>query len=481
MSQSMPSWAPPQQPRPPAPRKNSDRLAVAVGNASLLSVGYMMARRGGLAFFSLLVTFGLLVIAVPRVHSTTIEIVAVGWWLIMVVHGWFLGGGYVDTRTKVTQRIVAVCFALPVLLGLGLLRADAGEIGQTVTDARASGDCTYAMDSLDKVWFGLRIANAPLAVRGDATVEACRQLRDAGADLTTALNGSPTELNRGFATLGSVLAERPGHERMVDTTLDGFLTALPGPEPCGTVQVTEWLGKRPASNNTLDRSAEVVPELEPKALTGCADSYLADKKWQQARTTYQQLIKRYPNDPGKAKAQDGILKADIAIELDTVRQRLQGGLGSGQPPYCGNPAKYRLARPVSKGTNKTLFYGNSTQIGRLPGSWKATDVTKAVLVVCVGPDTRGAATRTCSYRGQFGLGRRYPVTFHKVAVRVKAYEIRTGRLVSNRALQFGGSSCPATISYRTPAYGIDTGPPRHMDVKINANDVRAQFQKVITR
>src|SRR6185312_13820135 len=100
---------------------------------------------------------------------------------------YLLAGGYVDTGTKIRQRIAALCFALPVLLGLGLLRADAGEIGQTVTDARQSGDCTEAMDSLDKVWFGLRIANAPLAVRGDDTVEACRQLRDAGADLTTAL------------------------------------------------------------------------------------------------------------------------------------------------------------------------------------------------------------------------------------------------------------------------------------------------------
>lgn len=475
MSQSMPAWAPP----PPAPRKTADRLAVAVANASLLSIGYLMLRRGGFAFLTLLITFGLLVFAVPGFHTTTIEIIVVCWWLLMIVHGYWLAGGHVDTRTKIRQRVVGVCFALPVLLGLGLLRADAGEIGQTVTDARTSGDCTDAMKNLDKVWFGLRIADAPLAVRGDATVQACRQLREAAGDLTTALKGDPAELNRGFATLGTVLAERPGHEKMVDTTLDGFLAALPGPSACGTTKITEWLGKRPAGNNTLDRSAEVVPRLEPAALTGCADSYLAGKRWQEARSTYQQLLKKYPNDPGKAKAQAGILKADIAIELDEVRKRLQGSTGE-QPEYCRSPAKYRLAKRVSKGTNKALFYGNSSQVGKLPNTWKVTDVTKAVLVVCVGPDTSGAATRTCSYRGQSGEGRRYPVTFHKTAVRVKAYEIRTARLVSNRALQFGSGGCSSSITYRT-TLGADLGPPRHMDARVTNSDVRIQFQKVIVR
>ncbi|GAB2626722.1 hypothetical protein Aab01nite_79550 [Paractinoplanes abujensis] len=71
------------------------------------------------------------------------------------------------------------------------------------------------MAGRSKVWFRLRTAGAPPAVRGDATIQACCQLRDAGADLIGALDGSTTGLDRGFASMK--IAEWMGNDRPGNT------------------------------------------------------------------------------------------------------------------------------------------------------------------------------------------------------------------------------------------------------------------------
>jgi hypothetical protein len=468
---------PPMPPPPPKEPRKADRLAVAAANASFLSLGYFIMRRNGMALLSLLVTFILLFFVVPSVHTVWIEIVAVLWWLAMIGHGYFLAQGPVEPATKLRQRVLGIASAVVVLLVLGLLRVQAGGIGQTVSDAKASGDCTHALNGLDKVWLGLRIADAPLAAEGDDTVTACRRLNRAGQQLTAGLTGGDiAEVNNGFGQLNTVLTTMPGHEKMTDTVLDQFLAGLPVKDSCDTVKITQWLGQRAKTNNTLDRSADVVAKYEPNALLGCADGYMSAKNWTSAKNVYQQLINAYPSDPNKTQAEAGIAKADVAIELDTLREKTTGS----SPSYCGDPSKYSAAKGYGKGVNKSMIFGNNTQAARLPASWKTSNPEAATLVVCVGEDAQGSAVRTCSYRSQFGAGGLFKVTFHKVKVSVKGYEIRTGKLVFNKSLQFSGSSCPSTVSY-TSAFGADLGPPRHMDVKVNAADVKAQFQTLIVK
>ncbi|MCW2140825.1 tetratricopeptide repeat protein [Actinoplanes cyaneus] len=467
---------PPMAPPPPKEPAKTDRLAAAAGNASFLSLGYFMMRRPGFGVLTLLVSFILLFFVVPSVHTVLIEVVAVLWWLAMIAHGWFLAKGPVEPAAKLRQRIVGVAAAVAVLLVLGLLRVQAGGIGQAVTDAKANGDCTHALEKLDKVWLGLRIANAPLAAKDDDTVTACHELNQAQEKLKAGLSSADTtELNNGFTQLNSVLAGKPGHERMTDKVLDQFLAGLPVSDACDTVKITRWLGDRAKSGNSLDRSADVVPQHEPAAMLGCADSYMTAKSWDSAKGAYQQLINTYPNDPNKGRAEEGIAKAELAIELDTLRERTTGS----SPSYCENPSKYSAAKAYGKGTNKAMVFGNDTQSDRLPGAWKTTDPEAANLILCVSSDSQGAAVRTCDYRGSLGTGR-YPVTFHKVKVTVKGYEIRSGRLIINQTLQFGGSSCPSTVRY-TSTLGTDFGPPRHMEVTVNAADVRGQFQKLIVK
>ncbi|GIE91327.1 hypothetical protein [Actinoplanes regularis] len=471
-----PMIPPPMVPAPPKEPRKADRLAVAAANASFLSIGYFMMRRVGLGLLTLLISFVLMFFVVPSVHTVLIEVVAVLWWLAMIAHGYFLAQGPVEPTTRLRQRVLGISAAVVVLLVLGLLRVQAAGIGQTVADAKAGGDCTHALEGLDKVWLGLRIANAPLAAEGDDTVTACRQLNDAGERLTSGLSGDVADLNSGFNQLNTVLTTKPGHEKMADSVLDRFLAGLPTSNPCETVEITRWLGQRAKTNNTLDRSADVVAQHEPNALLGCADSYMTAQQWTSAQTVYQQLVNAYPADPNKARAEAGIAKAGLAIELDTLKDRTSGS----SPEYCGNPSKYSAAKAYRKGVNRAMFFGNSTESGRLPSAWKTTNPEAATLVVCLGSDTQGAAVRTCDYRSSFGTGGLHSVTFHKVKISVKGYEIKTGKLVINQTLQFGGSSCPATVRY-TSSFGIDTGPPRHMTVTVDAKDVRAQFQKLIVK
>lgn len=478
--QPQPGWQqapPPMAPPPPREPAKTDRLAAAAGNASFLSIGYFMMRRPGLGVITLLVSFILLFFVVPSVHTVLIEIVAVLWWIAMIVHGYFLAQGPVESASRLRQRIVGIAAAAVVLLILGLLRVQAGGIGQAVTDAKANGDCTHALEKLDQVWLGLRVADAPLAAKDDDTVTACHEINAARDTITTGLaSADTTEINEGFVQLNKVLSTMPGHERMTDKVVDQFLAGLPVSDACDTVKITQWLGDRAKSGNTLDRTADVVPQHEPNALLGCADGYMGSKNWESAKTVYQQLINTYPNDPNKAKAEAGVAKANLAIELDTLREKTTGS----SPSYCGSPSKYSVAKPYGKGTNRAMIFGNSTQSGRLPAAWKTTDPEAANLILCVSSDKQGSAVRTCDYRSRFGTGGLYPVTFHKIKVTVKGYEIRTGRLIINQTLQFSGSSCPSTVSY-TSAFGTDLGPPRHMDVKVNAADVRAKFKTLIVK
>ncbi|AEV86638.1 Protein piccolo [Actinoplanes sp. SE50] len=470
-------WQPPAvllgPPAPPREPAKTDRLAAALGNASFLSLGYFLMRRTVLGVLTLLASLILLLGIVPAVHTGWIEIVAVLWWIAMIVHGWFLARGPVEPATRTRQRIVGIAAAAVVLLLLGGLRVQAATIGSAVDDAKAAGDCGGAVSKLDKLWFGLRVADGPMAAEGDDTVEACRQLNEADETLTGMLTApSATGLTAGFDQINTVLTRFPGHEKMADAVLDGFLGKLPLSDACGTATITSWLAKRPKTNNTLDRSAEVVAKHEPAALAGCGDTYLNGQQWESAKVVYQQLIDTYPTDVNKPKAEEGIAKADLAIEFDAFKDATDSVSGN----YCDTPVKYSAAKAYGKGVNRAMVFGNDTEAKRLPGGWKTTDPTVANLVLCVSGDSQGAAVRSCDY----GSAGQHRVTFHKVKVTVRGYEVRSGKQIFSKTLQFSGTSCPHRIEYMT-TLGVDLGPPRHMDVKVDANDVQAQFKPLIVK
>jgi hypothetical protein len=418
------------------------------------------------------------------------EIAVLVWWAVAVAHGWWLarrGGGRVggaETGARITRhgrRLAALVVTLPVLLTVGLLRYDASTIGRSVTEARERGDCARVLSAQDQVWFGHRVADAPLTARGDEVVRACDRLDSARIELATALGGDTRALKQAFGTLASVLSE-PGNGKVVVVTLNGFLDRLETRNPCGTVAVVDWLQDRKPSHDLLDRSAGAAERVAPAALAGCGDALMEDSTFENARSQYQRLLDRYPDDDLAGKARGGVRKATQNIELANVRTLLAPGT-DGPPEYCSHPAKYSGAKALGKGTNRALYYTHDEYgedySDRLPGSWRADGPTDAVLVVCMGEEGLGSAVETCPYEGT-SSGSTSNVSFHKIELPVKVYELRTGKLVMNRKIQISGTSCPAVITYYS--YGDhDPGPPSSRYVEESKSDVRNAFRPLVVR
>ncbi|MEE1939988.1 hypothetical protein V1L54_11350 [Streptomyces sp. TRM 70361] len=473
-----PLHAVPEPVPPPGPRIY-DPLAVAFGNASLLGVGYLLLGRRGLAAANAAGTVVLLAAAV-RTAQVWWQAVLLLWWAAVVAHGRILAGRGAPRVAARGQRLAALGVTVPVLLAAGFLRFDAAGIQDDVARARQDGDCARVLAAQDEVWLGHRLADAPASERGDEAAEACRRIRTAERSLATGLTGDTDALDAGFDILASVLLSDPGHGKAAAKALDGFLDGLPTGDACRTVAITDWLREREPGPRALDRYDGAVARTAPTALADCGDDFMAGGSWESARTHYQRLVDRYPASHLAPRARDGIRRATLSLELATVRGLLDESDGT-TPEYCSTPAKYSGAAPYAKGkTNRALFYGNDAYTDRLPRAWRADDAAKAVLVVCAGEEKHGAAVRTCPYENK--LSRYFPtdVTFHKIAVPVKVYELRTGRLVAGRTVQIDGRSCPRVLRYTTygPAY---IGPPSDQYVKASASDIRAAFRPLITR
>jgi len=474
---------------------NRDPAAVAIGNASLLSAGYVLLgwrwRAAGVG----LVTFVLVLILATAVRTVWFEFVVLGWWLALIVHGWLLAGGWPRRRRRTGNRsrlITALALALPVLVAFALLRFDVARINGDVASAVRDGDCARATAALDDRSPADYLADAPGAVHGRSTGRACAQIATAADQLNLALGGDGDALTKGLGGLRTVLAQEPGHEAMVDRTLDSFLGHLPVPNACDTETILDGLrGQGSAAGDRLARAAGVVPRLAPAAIVGCGDSRMASSDWEQARTEYGRPLERYPGDPLAVRATDGVRKAGQQIELAQVRGLL-GGAGSGtgaggggaQPAYCANPAPYSGAAPgTGGGLHPALLVGDNTYVGKLPAEWWRTDVADAALVVCAGAKEMGDTVRSCSYSSTFNpFGAGQSVAFHKIAIPVKVIEVLTGHVVSDQRVQVNGASCPETVHYTTSTI-LDTGPPP--DMYVDASDdavvggVRAALGPVI--
>lgn len=423
-----------------------DRPAVAIGNASLLGIGYLLLGRRGWAVVTTLVTIAFLVVLGAVVPGVWFEVLFLVWWATLIAHGWYLAGAPARPAPVRRPRGLALLVTVPVLVAVGYLRFDAAGIEDTIAEARDSGDCGQAQSALDRLWFGHYVVDGPMTVRSDRTAQACARLTAAGETLAIAASQRDTRgLQAGYGELGAVLADLPGHDKMAGAVLDGFLGRLPDRDPCATAELTDWLRQRPASHNLLDRSAAAVPKIAPAALVGCGDKRAGDQDWAGAKARYQQLLDQYPGHARTAKAQAGLVQATQGLELQHLF-----ALGDN---YCATPAVYSGAAPYVKGaTNRALVYHTDTYddpyIKKLPADWQADD-SHAVMVVCIGERESGAPIRTCPYRSTSD-GQTRNVTFSKMAFPVKAYELRTGHLVIDTRVEIGGAACPPTVTSLGP-------------------------------
>jgi hypothetical protein len=469
-------YAPP--PRPKLPPRPVDPLAVAVGNASLFGVGYVLLGRKGLAVATTLVTAVLVVVLGPIAHAVWLEFVVVLWWLALIAHGWFLARTRPRPNQARTQRLVALAVTVPVLLAFGLLRFDAERIDTATTQARAAGDCAQARTATDRLWFGHRLVDAPVAASTDETVAACDQLSTAAGELTDGLTGDTGSLKAGFADLSAVLTGPSGHETMVATTLGDFLDKLPVENPCDTKAITDWLRGEKPRGAVLGAATDIVPGIAPAAIVECADTYMKGNNWTEALRDYQQLLKQYPNHKLAPKAKAGATKATQAIELARLRTLLTSSGGT-EPEYCATPSPYSAAAPYAAGRpNRALVFGNTAHTGKIPPGWLARDAAEAVVVICAGETEYGTPVETCPYESKIGLYGSTDVTFRKIAIPTRVFEVRTGKLVADFKVEIGGASCPNILEYTSIGYS-DFGPPSEVYVAASIADVQAAFRPLL--
>ncbi|WP_210593427.1 hypothetical protein [Streptomyces sp. GESEQ-35] len=465
----------PQPPTPPRIRPPSDPVAAALGNASLFGIGYLLLGHWKLAVFAVIGTVWLLNVAASTA-DTWAEILLLAWWVAGTAHGWSLAHGRAEHVVRRGQRVSTLAVVVAVLLTAVLLRVDAHGIEDRVNEARERGDCEAAVAAQGEVGFGQRVAGATVVEPGKAVVEACNQLERAASRLTAGRSGSIEDLERGFGILAGVLKE-PGNEKTVETVLDTFLDGLPTNDSCDNADITEWFRDREPTRDVLDRSADTAARMEPTALAGCGDALMAEDDWQEARARYQLLLDEYPGDWHTGKARGGIQKATLAIELDKVRGLVEDTYDA-TSGYCETPARYSGAPPYRKGFNRALFLGDSEYTGKLPGGWRTGDPTKASLVVCADTAENGTAVETCQYENDKSPYFPYSVTFYKVKIPLKVYELRTGKRVDPREVQISGGSCPSVLRYEY--YSIDVGPGDEF-VSTAKSDVRDAFWPVVKR
>ncbi|CAM5729191.1 hypothetical protein SHIRM173S_12433 [Streptomyces hirsutus] len=363
-----------------------DPLAVALGNASLLGVGYLLMRRPGL-FWTAAVVTSVLVWTTVATAETWSEVLLLLWWAAVVAHGWLLARRR-QGSPRTTQRLVALGLSVAVLLGVGLLRFDAHGIEDDIARARADGDCGAVTEAQEQVWAGHRVAAAPVAARGDRAVDTCERLETAETRLAAGLNGDQDDLNSGFRLLASILEEDSRNDATVGTSLDRFLDGLPTDDACETVRITDWLNDRETEpgQQVLDRSSETADRLAPAALMGCGDALMSTQEWSQAESRYQRLLDEYPGDSREGQARKAIRKAVLALQLEEVQQLVR------ENRYCEAPAKYGEPRPP-RGLRPVP----------VPGRQRALGQASRRLA-----DHRRGKGRTGGVRGTAGLRERRP-------------------------------------------------------------------------
>ncbi|GAB3584711.1 hypothetical protein GCM10027445_61280 [Amycolatopsis endophytica] len=452
--------------------KQADPLAVALANASLLSAGYVMLGRRKLAFGTGVVTITLVSVLAMIVRTLWFEFVVFGWWAAMVAHGLFLSRGGGGSRR---QRLIALAFTMPVLLVFGLLRFDAARIDANAAETHGRGDCPATLAELDGLWAGHHVADAPLTVRAEQTTRACRLLLAAEEQLDQSLGGDVEPLEHGFATLTAV-RRIDGQDQRIREVLDRFTSHLSPGGGCDTAAITDWL-RQYARGPVLDQAAAVVPRVAPGALLLCADMLMQSDDWPEARDRYRQLVAAYPGHELAARATEGADRATREIELANVRDLLDVSYSGGEPEYCDSPAPYSFAAPYGDGPNRALVFGDDDTLDRFPGEWRAGGPEDAVAIVCVGESDYGVPVETCTYRSQTAAAIVGDTTFHRIALPVRVYELKTGRLVSDTRIEISGGSCPEVL--RHSSYLTPIGPPSQVYVTPSDGDIRVAFQPLI--
>lgn len=491
--------------------RRSDPVAVALGNATGLGLGYLLLRRWGGAGLTLAVTAVVVsIIAAFAQPGWFWRVVALLWWVFMIIHGWRLAAG--PRRQAWRQRAVAAGAAMALVAGMVAVAVDARRLGAGAADAHAAGDCAETAATLERVGGRHRAVDPYVTRRTGGDAEACEMLlaaqaendpaaaagslaryldhpaarwdgaaqlradlllRAAEGELTASLVGDPDSLAAGFDLLAEVLAEAPTRDEAVRDLLTEYVAQLPDAEPCDAMSNLDWLAAREPSGDELDRAGDQADEIAPPVLAACGDELL-EQDAQSALRVYETLLDRYPDHELAGAGREGVDAAETVLEGERVGQLLSGS----EPRYCGSPEPYRGASPYSgAGPHPVLVLGSGTFRDALSGDWLGDDHTDASLILCVDGPSDGNVLQTCHYdAGAAFPGSSYAVELRANEYQVEAYEVHTGELAFERTVQTSSGGCPQVLEWTCPGLVPNCSPPGSIRAGHSDGPIRSAVQ-----
>jgi hypothetical protein len=470
-------------------------VAAALGNATLLGLGYLFLRRwksavGAVAGSAVL----LLVVSAVGQPAWPWRAVLVLWWLATIAHAWLLAGGRRAAGGQPAragwQRAVAVGAAAVVCSVAVGVAADARRVDAAAADAHRANHCDEAVATWDQLGFLHRAVHPLVGVRAEGGAEACELLAGALAvaedrpevaagrlgdyldhryglwrgaaerrvelllshaeeALDAALDGSLRNLESGIGAVAAVLVEAPDRVDEGNRIVAAYLDRLPDADACHARSNVDWLHEHRPDGSALDRAMEPLDEIAPPILVACGDQLVVSDQLA-AQEVYGTLLDRYPAHPLAGTAA-------LAIEGAEVRRLLEGwpdhATVESYPPYCEEPAPYRGAEPYSgPGPHRVAVFGDSGFVAHVPAPWQAEGLTDTVLVLCVDTPDYGAQLGTCRYGPEWQLepsgsaGEGVTLPLHVREYRILAYELHSGELVSDVVVASGGD-CPPYLYY----------------------------------
>ncbi|WP_158299711.1 tetratricopeptide repeat protein [Glycomyces paridis] len=493
--------------RVPAPLKR-EPAATAAGNASFLGIGYLVVGRPGLAAIaaggSVVLT---LILANAEQPAWGWRIALLVWWLATVLHGWYLGGHRTDWRLDPAPplgrrpRAVGLASGAAVLLVLVLVALSARWTGYTLTRAHEDGDCERVGAIADSLGPQHAVVDGLTVVAGEKQVDACTYvlaalanesdpeaavaeldeylehpearwdgaaglradllLEQAAASLETANTQGSTPLRIAFDHIEDAIEGAADRADDAEDLMAEFSTGLAASaDPCSLMSFADWIDTNEKRAEAYPVFTETVANLAPDATFTCAETLLAASNWDPAAEAFGRFATEYPDDERAADAKAG-------EEMANVRPLLDGWpeAEDADPQYCDSPAPLSAAPAYSgSGPHPMALFGFD-RADAFPPSWFASDITDAVLVVCVGEVEEGADVGSCIYEG--GV----EVEFYTKQYAVAAIEVHTGTVVFEGNVQVGGD-CPEILYY----FG---DPPERRAVESSDSDYRDAFGSLV--
>lgn len=449
-------------PDPMHPPSGGDRLAVVLGNATLLGIGYLFLGRSVLAGCAVVGTCAAFVgLALTPGEPWWIVIILGLWWVAMVVHAWFLtGANTVSPAGPVLwQRIVAASVVV-LLVTTGLvLRTDAQRLVRDAGRSHAAGDCTTASATLYRLHPGHNVAARTTVLDGRAELEACGVLLDALAqgDPATAAERLQTYLDHpsaawegagperaerllaagnltdGFGQLRTTLSTAPDQSGAVRKVVETFLADLgDGRSPCEVLKTDEWVHDRKDDPPELAEPIAAVADEVPERVLACAREQAKADQLTEAGATYEEFLDRFGDHKKARTARSEQYDVDTAIQRAEALAALTGNT------YCKDPVAYRGAPAYAGSDPHKAWWFGIPEYRTLPSRWDARDIDEAELVVCLHDVGRGSYLETCQYTADDTV---LTARFHAWKFRIAVYSLRTGRAVERYTTQIG-DPCP---------------------------------------